>query len=82
MFLDLQERLQLSRGEPAAEIDLPMDRSDVAGYLGLTLPAVSRAFRALTSRKVIACREPPPRQVLNRRAFAQICDAGSGNRFV
>ena len=36
MFLDLQEHLQLSRGEAASEIHLPMDRSSIAAYLGIT----------------------------------------------
>jgi CRP-like cAMP-binding protein len=49
MFLQLFEELQIAKDEPAAEIYLPMDRSDIAEYIGITLAAVSRAFRAALS---------------------------------
>ncbi len=55
MFLELQERLQLARGESPLEIYLPMDRSSIAAYLGLTLAALSRAFRTLVSKQIISC---------------------------
>jgi CRP-like cAMP-binding protein len=59
MFLDLQEHLQTARAESVSEIHLPMDRSGIAAYLGLTLAAVSRAFRTLVSKKIISCRNQP-----------------------
>jgi CRP-like cAMP-binding protein len=74
MFLDLQEQLQLSRGEPASEIHLPMDRSSIAAYLGLTLPALSRAFRALSVKKVISALDRQHIRILNREAFNQLAD--------
>jgi CRP-like cAMP-binding protein len=45
---------QLQR-EPGAsrDIDLPMTRSDIASYLGLSLESVSRATRALERRGVV-----------------------------
>ena len=49
MFLQLFEQLQIAKGEPAAEIHLPMVRSDIGEYIGMTLAAVSRAFRTLTT---------------------------------
>jgi CRP/FNR family transcriptional regulator len=74
MFLDLQEHLQLSRDEVAADIYLPMDRSSIADYLGLTLAAVGRAFRALTSRKIISLRDRHHVQVLDRTALDRLAD--------
>jgi CRP/FNR family transcriptional regulator len=77
MFLDLQEHLQVARGEPAAEIYLPMDRSSIADYLGLTLPAVSRAFGALATRRIIAARDRQHIKVLDRAALDGLADARS-----
>jgi CRP-like cAMP-binding protein len=75
MFLDLQEHLQRLASEPAAAIYLPMSRSDIAAYLGLTLPAVSRAFRKLVSDKVIAFRDRQHARIVDRKAFEGIADA-------
>jgi CRP-like cAMP-binding protein len=74
MFLDLQEQLQAGGGEPAAELQLPMDRSGIAAYLGLTLAAVSRAFRTLMSKKIIICRNLHTVTILNRDAFSKLAD--------
>jgi CRP-like cAMP-binding protein len=77
IFLDLQERLQVARGEPASEIHLPMDRSSIASYLGITLASLGRAFRTLTSMKVISTRNRQHVKVLDRNAFNRIADVGS-----
>src|SRR5664279_3025789 len=53
MFLQLMENLQAARGESTAEIYLPMQRSDIGEYLAMSLEAVSRAFRGLTTRGII-----------------------------
>jgi CRP/FNR family transcriptional regulator len=74
MFLDLQEHLQVSRGEPAGEIYLPMDRSAIADYLGITLAAVGRAFRTLTARKIVAIRDRHHVRVLDRTALDLLAD--------
>ena len=44
---------QLERQGGSHEIDLPMSRSDIASYLGLSLESVSRATRALEKRGVV-----------------------------
>jgi CRP/FNR family transcriptional regulator len=77
IFLELQERLQISRGEPASEIHLPMDRSSIAAYLGVTLAALSRAFRTLTSKKVIAPRDRYNIKILDRDTFNRLADVTS-----
>jgi len=74
MFLDLQERLQIVRGEPAVEIYLPMDRSSIAAYLGLTLAAVGRAFRTLLSRNIISTRDRHHVKILDRDIFSGLAD--------
>ena len=77
MFLDLQEHLQISRGEPESEIYLPMDRSSIAAYLGITLAALGRAFRALISKRIISARNRHHVKILDRDAFNRLADTRS-----
>ena len=55
-----------------AEIYLPMDRSNIGEYIGMTLAAVSRAFRTLTTRGVIKLRDRGQVRIINRDAFDKI----------
>jgi CRP/FNR family transcriptional regulator len=75
MFLELQEHLQVANGEPVSEIYLPMDRSSIAGYLGLTLAALSRAFRTLIVKQVISSRNRQHVKIIDREAFNRLADA-------
>ena len=77
MFLDLQERLQAARGEPISDIQLAMDRSSIAAYLGLTPAALSRAFRALVSRKIIESVNLHCVRVIDRDAFSALANVRS-----
>jgi hypothetical protein len=77
MLLELQEHLQLARGEPPLEIYLPMDRSSIAAYLGLTLAALSRAFRTMVSKQIISSRNRHHIKILDRNAFNRLADARS-----
>jgi CRP/FNR family transcriptional regulator len=74
MFLGLHEHLQNARGDPISEIYFPMDRTDIAEYLGLTPAAVSRAFRALTCQKLISCRDRQHVKVLDKSALEGIAN--------
>jgi CRP-like cAMP-binding protein len=74
MFLELQEHLQMT-DSAASEIHLPMDRSSIASYLGLTPAALSRAFRILVSRQVISCRDRHHVKILDREAVSRLADA-------
>jgi CRP-like cAMP-binding protein len=77
-FLKLVEQLEYSRGEPTAEIYVPMDRSDIADYVGMTLPAVSRTFTTLAKRGVIASRDRRHVRITDRRAFESIVAVSAG----
>jgi len=66
MFLQLLEHHQTTRGDSTRDIQLPMNRSDIAAYLGLSLEAVSRSFRALASRGVVSVRDKRSVKVMNR----------------
>jgi len=76
MFLELQEHLQSASGEAVSEINLPMDRSSVAAYLGLTLAALGRAFRTLVSKQIISCRDRHHVRIVDRGALNRLADAG------
>ena len=77
MFLQLLEHLQAARGERTTEIYLPMKRSDIAEYLGMSLEAVSRAFRNLTTRGIIKSRDRQHLKIMDRSTFDKI--AGDTN---
>jgi CRP/FNR family transcriptional regulator len=72
MFLQLIEQLQIAKGEQAAEIYLPMDRSHISNYIGITPEAMSRAFRALTTRGIIKLRDRGHVRIVDRHAFNEI----------
>jgi CRP/FNR family transcriptional regulator len=72
MFLQLIEELQIARSEKRAEIFLPMHRSDIGEYLGMTLSAVSRAFAALTRRGIIALPNRSHVRIADRAAFERL----------
>jgi CRP/FNR family transcriptional regulator len=72
MFLKQLEQLQAARGEGRADIYLPMSRSDIGEYVGLSLEAVSRAFRRLTAGGIINSRDRRHLKIVNRDAFEAI----------
>jgi len=74
MFLQLLEQLQVARGENTTEVYLPMNRSDICEYLGMSLEAVSRAFRSLTARGIIKSRDRWHLRIIDRAAFEKIAD--------
>jgi CRP-like cAMP-binding protein len=75
LFLQLLEQLQTARGEPTAEIYLPMNRSDIGEYVGLSLEAVSRTFRSLAASGVIRIRDRSHLKIADRGAFERIAGA-------
>jgi CRP-like cAMP-binding protein len=56
IFFQLIEHYQDARGESTKELYLPMSRSDIAGYVGMSLEAVSRSFGSLARRGIITLR--------------------------
>jgi CRP/FNR family transcriptional regulator, anaerobic regulatory protein len=57
LFIQMLASLSSARGEGSAEVYLPMSRCDIGDYLGISLEAVGRSFRALAHRGVIAFRD-------------------------
>jgi CRP-like cAMP-binding protein len=66
MFILMLARSQQSRNESETDIYLPMTRSDIADYLGLTLAAVSRSFRLLESSDLLRFRDRRHLRILDR----------------
>jgi DNA-binding transcriptional regulator YhcF (GntR family) len=76
MFLQILDQLHATKGESTSEIYLPMSRSNIAEYLGISLAALSRAFRALTARGVVQSRDRRRHvKVIDRSSFAPVPDA-------
>jgi CRP-like cAMP-binding protein len=72
MFLRLIEQSQVLRDEERNEVYLPMDRSDIAEYTGMTLPTVSRAFRSLATSGIIKVRNRRHVRIIDRTGFDKI----------
>ena len=70
MFLQFLEQLQAAKGERTTDIYLPMNRSDIGEYVGMSLEAVSRAFRSLTARGIIKSRDRRHLKITDRTALA------------
>jgi CRP/FNR family transcriptional regulator len=73
MFLRMLEQNAHSR--PESRIEIPMSRSDVANYLGLSLEAVSRALTRLERSRVISFQGRYELRVLDRPRFERIAAA-------
>ena len=60
LFFQLLEQHQLAREQATHTLEIPMSRSDIADYVGMTPESVSRTFRTLASRRIV--------QFVNHRA--------------
>lgn len=68
--------LSLSRRQPSDDhsIDLPMTRTDIADYLGLTTETVSRVFTVLKSSGCIAANGSSRVYILDGETLAELAD--------
>jgi len=71
MFLKMLER-RITDGSSREQLTLPMSRSEIADYLGLSLEAVSRATGQLTRERVIAFVNPHLVRVLDQSRLDRI----------
>jgi CRP/FNR family transcriptional regulator len=74
MFLDMLWHAG-DRDASLGVIELPMSRSDIAGFLNLTLESISRATRQLSNEKILAFGRRRVR-VLDRARFEQMLTSG------
>jgi CRP/FNR family transcriptional regulator, anaerobic regulatory protein len=54
------------------EIFVPMSRSDIAAYIGVSLESVSRSFRILADRGIIALRNRQHVKIIDRAGFQSL----------
>jgi CRP/FNR family transcriptional regulator len=66
-----------ANGDCASSIKLPMSRSDIADYLGLTKETVSRVFSAFRRDRVIRLRSVNEVEIVDRGALEQLADSGA-----
>jgi CRP/FNR family transcriptional regulator len=71
-FLALAERLERRKGGTARFIDLPMSRSDIADYLGLTKETVSRVLAQLKHQRLVRLEQIDRIEILDRWGLEQI----------
>ncbi len=71
MFLQLLEQQQNHTGRVGStvEVYLPMNRSDIGEYVGMSPEAVSRSFRTLTTRGIIKIRDKRHVKIIDRTRF-------------
>ena len=68
-LIDLAERQEADR-----IIELPMQRSDIADYLGLTFETVSRILRKLKDARIISLPSTKQVEVFNFAALEDLCE--------
>jgi CRP-like cAMP-binding protein len=69
LFLRMLEAHQYTARGSSQEIYVPMKRSEIAAYAGISLEAVGRSFRTLIDRGAIAMRNRRHVQIISRAAF-------------
>lgn len=79
LFVRMLERLDHRRGRDAGEVYLPMRRSDIADYVGISLPAVSRSFRTLTSRNIVRFSDRRHLRILDPARFEELASHEARN---
>jgi CRP-like cAMP-binding protein len=72
LFIEMLERPKNQRERNTKAIYLPMLRSDIADYVGLSLPAVSRAFHMLASRNIIQFSDRRHLEIIDRTRFEEL----------
>lgn len=73
-LLMLAKRAEQASRKDASLVRLPMSRSDIADFLGLTKETVSRVFSALRRQRVIRLQEVDEVQILDREALAHLAE--------
>ena len=71
-FLLMMSNAAMRRGKPADPVFLPMNRSDIADYLGLTIETVSRTFTQLRKQGLIGLVDEKQVRLLKPEALREI----------
>ena len=76
-LLLLGRRGELKTGERPTIVDLPMGRSDIADYLGLTKETVSRVLSALRGDRFIRLLTLNRLEILDRERLERLAESGA-----
>lgn len=76
-FIQLLDRAERSGGGEASSFDLPMSRSDIADYLGLTKETVSRVLGQLRDLRMTRLIALDRIKVLDRQGLALLADGAA-----
>jgi len=76
-FLWLLGERNRAKGEDATRIDLPMTRTDIGDFLGLTIETVSRSVSLLKKRGVLASTTPQRLRIVDPDALADLAGMGA-----
>lgn len=71
-FLLMMSGAATRHGKPGNPVSLPMNRSDIADYLGLTIETVSRTFTQLRTQKLIELVDEKQIRLLKPEALREI----------
>lgn len=71
-LLQLDRRQQARGYRPEVPLWLPMRRTDLASYLGLELPTLSRTFGRLRAANLITCKSSSEVLLRDRRELAEL----------
>ena len=77
-FLLAMSRRNARNGKDATVIDLPMTRTDIGDFLGLTIETVSRTFTKLRQQRIIDLAQSARVHVLDIRAVEELAEGGGG----
>lgn len=75
-FLMLARKIEKGAGKSIRFVELPMSRSDIADYLGLTKETVSRVLATLKQARLIRLAALDRVEILDREGLREIADGG------
>lgn len=75
-FLMLAGKMAAATGAPVRFVDLPMSRSDIADYLGLTKETVSRVLATLKRDRLLRLEAMNRVEILDREGLRDVADGG------
>jgi CRP/FNR family transcriptional regulator len=78
-FLSLLERAERTGGSASRFVRLPMSRSDIADYLGLTKETVSRVLALLKQQRLLRLEALDVIEILDRDGLTAIAEGLTGN---
>ena len=72
MFIELMAARRDGRTSREQEVPLPMSRTDIANYLGLSLESVSRAAKELRRREIVKFETPHLVRIVDPTRLAEV----------